>query len=104
MYSSDTNTKFFFRPEVLFGNLDELCCVTYSFCKEFLNTILQQMSAGELNATEVLVKLFQKVINKTAQRAVFLFSICNTLLSSYRMAYTPYLLAVLFCLKKECEG
>lgn len=51
----------FAEPEVLFGNLDELCCVTYAFCKEFLSLILQQMNLGELNPTEVLVKIFQKV-------------------------------------------
>ncbi|RWS08916.1 uncharacterized protein B4U79_07347, partial [Dinothrombium tinctorium] len=56
----------FAEPEVLFGNLDELCCVTYAFCKEFLNIILQQMNLGELNATEVLVKLFQKSSKATA--------------------------------------
>ncbi|KAI1301274.1 Pleckstrin homology domain-containing family G member 7 [Halotydeus destructor] len=50
----------FAEPEVLFGNLDELCCVTYAFCKEFLHIILHQMSTGELNATDVLVRLFQK--------------------------------------------
>ncbi len=54
----------FAEPEVLFGNLDELCCVTYAFCKEFLNVILQYMnSSAELNATEILVRLFQKVTN-----------------------------------------
>lgn len=53
----------FAEPEVLFGNLDELCCVTYAFCKEFLHVILQYMNSGtELNATDVLVRLFQKVI------------------------------------------
>lgn len=53
----------FAEPEVLFGNLDELSCVTYAFCKEFLNIILQQMNSGtELNATDILVRLFQKVI------------------------------------------
>ena len=51
----------FAEPEVLFGNLDELCCVTYAFCKEFLSIILHQMSSYEVNATEALVKLFQKV-------------------------------------------
>ncbi|RWS31588.1 pleckstriny domain-containing family G member 7-like protein [Leptotrombidium deliense] len=56
----------FAEPEVLFGNLDELCCVTYAFCKEFLNVVLQQMNIGELNATEVLVKLFQKSSKATA--------------------------------------
>lgn len=53
----------FAEPEVLFGNLDELCCVTYAFCKEFLSLILQQMNQSELNPTEVLIKLFQKVRN-----------------------------------------
>ena len=54
----------FAEPEVLFGNLDELCCVTYAFCKEFLNVILQYMNSGtELNPTEVLIRLFQKVCN-----------------------------------------
>ena len=51
----------FAEPERLFGNLDELCCVTYAFCKEFLNVILNQMNSYEVNATEALVKLFQKV-------------------------------------------
>ncbi|XP_074600156.1 uncharacterized protein LOC141854391 [Brevipalpus obovatus] len=56
----------FAEPEVLFGNLDELCCVTYAFCKEFLSLILQQMNQGELNPTEVLIKLFQKSSKATA--------------------------------------
>jgi hypothetical protein len=51
----------FAEPEVLFGNLDELCCVTYAFCKEFLSVILNQMTTYEVNATEALVRLFQKV-------------------------------------------
>lgn len=50
----------FAEPEVLFGNLDELCCVTYAFCKEFLSVILQQMNQYDINATEALVRLFQK--------------------------------------------
>ncbi|XP_054164293.1 uncharacterized protein LOC128961975 [Oppia nitens] len=51
----------FAEPEVLFGNLDELCCVTYAFCKEFLNVMLQYTNCGtDLNPTDVLVRLFQK--------------------------------------------
>ncbi|XP_015790471.1 uncharacterized protein LOC107367281 [Tetranychus urticae] len=56
----------FAEPEVLFGNLDELCCVTYAFCKEFLSLMLQQMNSGDLNPAEVLVKLFQKSSKATA--------------------------------------
>ncbi|XP_069192401.1 uncharacterized protein [Procambarus clarkii] len=51
----------FAEPELLFGNLDELCCVTYAFCKEFINLLEQhQVPVGQLDTTNVLVKLFQK--------------------------------------------
>ncbi|CAL4069127.1 unnamed protein product [Meganyctiphanes norvegica] len=51
----------FAEPELLFGNLDELCCVTYAFCKEFINLLEQhQVPGGQLDITNVLVKLFQK--------------------------------------------
>ncbi|XP_076042969.1 uncharacterized protein LOC143026440 isoform X2 [Oratosquilla oratoria] len=51
----------FAEPELLFGNLDELCCVTYAFCKEFI-TLLEkhQGFGGQLDTTKVLVNLFQK--------------------------------------------
>ncbi|PNF21116.1 Pleckstrin homology domain-containing family G member 7 [Cryptotermes secundus] len=51
----------FAEPELLFGNLDELCCVTYAFCKEFISLLLENVGAGgELPTIDVLVKLFQK--------------------------------------------
>ncbi|XP_063847894.1 pleckstrin homology domain-containing family G member 7-like isoform X5 [Scylla paramamosain] len=51
----------FAEPELLFGNLDELCCVTYAFCKEFINLLEQQQTpVGQLDTTNVLVRLFQK--------------------------------------------
>lgn len=31
----------FAEPEVLFGNLDELCLLTYAFCKKFLNLLIR---------------------------------------------------------------
>lgn len=51
----------FAEPEVLFGNLDELCCVTHSFCKEFLQTMLYHMGAdGDLAVPDVMRRLFEK--------------------------------------------
>ncbi|XP_047103350.1 pleckstrin homology domain-containing family G member 7-like [Schistocerca piceifrons] len=51
----------FAEPELLFGNLDELCCVTYAFCKEFISLMLENVGPnGDLPVTDVLVKLFQK--------------------------------------------
>ena len=50
------------EPELLFGNLDELCCVTYGFCKEFIHLLLKLTNTtGELSTTEVLAKLFEPV-------------------------------------------
>ncbi|XP_063218640.1 pleckstrin homology domain-containing family G member 7-like [Bacillus rossius redtenbacheri] len=51
----------FAEPELLFGNLDELCCVTYEFCKEFIRLLIENVTInGELPTIDVLVKLFQK--------------------------------------------
>ncbi|XP_046644768.1 uncharacterized protein LOC124331523 isoform X2 [Daphnia pulicaria] len=52
----------FAEPELLFGNLDELCCVTYSFCKEFISLLLHhaQAGGGDTKTTHILTKLFQK--------------------------------------------
>lgn len=50
----------FAEPEVLFGNLDELCLVTYAFCREFLNILLSQTSGNEISVTTILVKVFQQ--------------------------------------------
>ena len=49
----------FAEPEVLFGNLDELCLVTYAFCREFLNTLVSQTTNNELQVVMILSKLFQ---------------------------------------------
>lgn len=53
----------FADPDVLFGNLDELCCGVYDFCKEFLNIIMRTLKTHpeDLNATEILIKLYKKV-------------------------------------------
>lgn len=52
----------FADPDVLFGNLDELCCGVYDFCKEFLMIIMRTLKTRpeELNATDVLIKLYKK--------------------------------------------
>ncbi|TRY71150.1 hypothetical protein TCAL_10301 [Tigriopus californicus] len=51
----------FAEPEVLFGNLDELCCVTYSFCKEFLHLLLNMVEPdGDLPVSNLMIRLFEK--------------------------------------------
>ncbi|KAK8788215.1 hypothetical protein V5799_022007 [Amblyomma americanum] len=61
----------FAEPEVLFGNLDELCCVTYAFCREFINFILASHNSGEFSTTEVLIRLFKKSTKAAALRQAY---------------------------------
>lgn len=57
----------FAEPEVLFGNLDELCCVTYGFCKEFI----QLLSTDSVSTGDMLLKLFTKSSKVTAMRQAY---------------------------------
>ena len=51
----------FAEPELLFGNLDELCCVTHSFCKEFLHLLIAHVGPdGDIPVTDVMIRLFDK--------------------------------------------
>lgn len=61
----------FAEPEVLFGNLDELCCVTYAFCREFINFILASHNSGEFSTTDVLIRLFKKSTKAAALRQAY---------------------------------
>lgn len=57
----------FAEPEVLFGNLDELCCVTYGFCKEFILLL----STDSVSTGDMLLKLFTKSCKVTAMRQAY---------------------------------
>ncbi|XP_071748760.1 uncharacterized protein [Lepeophtheirus salmonis] len=49
----------FAEPEILFGNLDELTCVNYSFCKDFLGLFLKLVQEdGSLPVIDLMVDLF----------------------------------------------
>lgn len=48
------------EPEDLFGNLDELCYVSYTFCKDFIATLVKAMSSTEFGSTTVLLKAFDR--------------------------------------------
>lgn len=50
----------FAEPRYLFGNLDEICYVSYTFCKDFLSALLKSMSSTEFGTTTVLIKAFQR--------------------------------------------
>ncbi|XP_048740548.1 uncharacterized protein LOC125654600 isoform X4 [Ostrea edulis] len=48
------------EPEDLFGNLDELCYVSYTFCKDFIATLVKAMSSTEFGSTTALLKAFDR--------------------------------------------
>ncbi|XP_069141397.1 uncharacterized protein [Argopecten irradians] len=48
------------EPQDLFGNLDEICYVSYTFCKDFIAALLKGMSSTEFGSTRVLLKAFER--------------------------------------------
>ncbi|XP_052830923.1 pleckstrin homology domain-containing family G member 7 [Octopus bimaculoides] len=50
----------FAEPRYLFGNLDEICYVSYTFCKDFLSALLKSMSSTQFGSTSVFIKAFQR--------------------------------------------
>ncbi|XP_050412801.1 pleckstrin homology domain-containing family G member 7 isoform X3 [Patella vulgata] len=59
------------EPQDIFGNLDELCYVSYTFCKDFLSALLKDMSSTEFGRTRVLIKAFQRFSTHTKDGAVY---------------------------------
>ena len=49
------------EPLELFGNIDELCYVSYTFCKEFILLLLKDCSDNDFGRTEVVGKALQRV-------------------------------------------
>lgn len=72
------------EPELLFGNLDELCAVTYAFCKEFIHLLLTLTDPnGQLPTTQVLAKLFEPVRREKVEKVPLIsVSLCRPLQSS----------------------
>ncbi|XP_046565997.1 uncharacterized protein LOC124274678 isoform X1 [Haliotis rubra] len=61
----------FAEPQDIFGNLDELCYVSYTFCKDFLSALLKDMSCTEFGRTKVLIKAFQRFSAHSKDGAVY---------------------------------
>ncbi|ESO96228.1 hypothetical protein LOTGIDRAFT_174939 [Lottia gigantea] len=59
------------EPQDIFGNLDELCYVSYTFCKDFLSALLKDMSSTEFCRTRVLIKAFQRFSTHSKDGAVY---------------------------------
>ncbi|KAK7484305.1 hypothetical protein BaRGS_00024430 [Batillaria attramentaria] len=61
----------FAEPQDIFGNLDELCYVSYTFCKDFIAALLKDMSVTDFGRTKVLIKAFQRFSTHSKDGAVF---------------------------------
>ncbi|KAK3102865.1 hypothetical protein FSP39_014522 [Pinctada imbricata] len=62
----------FVEPQDLFGNLDELCYVSYIFCKDFISALLKDMSSTEFGRTSILLSSFEKA--SIEKKTLFLIS------------------------------
>ncbi|KAH9492551.1 prolactin receptor [Bulinus truncatus] len=61
----------FAEPQDLFGNLDELSYVSYTFCKDFIAALLKDMSITDFGRTNVLLKAFQRFSAHSRDGAVY---------------------------------
>ncbi|KAL8577241.1 hypothetical protein ACOMHN_034267 [Nucella lapillus] len=61
----------FAEPQDIFGNLDELCYVSYTFCKDFIAALLKDMSVTDFGRTKVLIKAFQRFSTHSKDGAVY---------------------------------
>ncbi|CAH1782625.1 unnamed protein product [Owenia fusiformis] len=59
------------EPQELFGNIDELCYVSYTFCRDFLTALQKDMSATKFGSTDMLVKAFQKLSQHSKDGEVY---------------------------------
>ncbi|XP_053377181.1 uncharacterized protein LOC123530509 isoform X3 [Mercenaria mercenaria] len=59
------------EPSEIFSNLDELCYVSYTFCKDFIASLLKDMSATDFGSTAVLIKAFQRFSKHSKDGSVY---------------------------------
>lgn len=48
------------EPNLLFGNLEEVCQVSFKFCQEFHRLLKASRAENRYGCTEIIVKLFEK--------------------------------------------
>ncbi|KAK2157581.1 hypothetical protein LSH36_188g01033 [Paralvinella palmiformis] len=61
----------FAEPQDLFGNLDELCYVSYTFCRDFISLLLKDATSTNFGRTEVLVMALQRFSQLTRDGEVY---------------------------------
>ncbi|KAL4225951.1 prolactin receptor [Mactra antiquata] len=59
------------EPSEIFSNLDELCYVSYTFCKDFIASLLKDMRVTDFGSTTVLIKAFQRFSNHSKDGSVY---------------------------------
>ncbi|XP_013405668.1 pleckstrin homology domain-containing family G member 7 [Lingula anatina] len=55
----------------LFGNLDELCYVSYTFCKDFLASLLKDMGPTCFGSTAALISAFERLTKHSRNGEVY---------------------------------
>lgn len=61
----------FAEPHDIFGNLDELCYVSYTFCKDFISALVRDMSSTDFGSTNVLIRAFERFTTHSRDGGVY---------------------------------
>ncbi|XP_062617687.1 pleckstrin homology domain-containing family G member 7-like [Saccostrea cucullata] len=61
----------FAEPQDLLGNLDELCYVSYTFCKDFIASLLKDISTTSFGNTNVLIQSFERFTTHSRDGGVY---------------------------------
>ncbi|ESO01138.1 hypothetical protein HELRODRAFT_175167 [Helobdella robusta] len=61
----------FTEPHQLFGNLDELCYVSYTFSKDFISLLLKDFDPLEFGKTEILMRALKRFCQLTRDGEVY---------------------------------
>ncbi|ESO06360.1 hypothetical protein HELRODRAFT_160527 [Helobdella robusta] len=61
----------FAEPQDLFGNLDELCYVSYTFCRDFIKILVKECSFEQFGTTKQLVQGIKRFCELTRDAEVY---------------------------------
>lgn len=59
------------EPEEIFGNLDELCYVSYTFCKDLISVLLRNLKTDTIWSTASLVEALERFSQISQEGGVF---------------------------------
>uniref|UniRef100_A0A915IJS2 DH domain-containing protein n=1 Tax=Romanomermis culicivorax TaxID=13658 RepID=A0A915IJS2_ROMCU len=59
------------EPDLIFGNLEELCQVSFAFCQEFHKLLIESVNDGHFATTSVIEAVFNKFSRNVSPIAAY---------------------------------